>query len=276
MAGAPVSSEAVARGLVDTLDGSFLPRNAPRGDVGRFTDLDIAEGIGWVGEEARLIEILLDAGIFARHEEHRLVRVDYHRLAPNFIRASVNSAGGFVTGPEPGSKHEAKGGAKAPPKTTAEAAPESEPGTAFSIQSLPILTNPSSDPIDDGDGSNFVEGVDEVILDAKTFEEIKPDCARVADLVRIGRSPLNDADSETVIRCVVVARQRLPKGELDAIIKRVRKKSETVRLQSKIGYFKTAIITACEKAGVDFHFASKFDLPRRQPNETTVPEGAVA
>ena len=114
-----------------------------------------------------------------------------------------------------------------------------------------------------------------MFLDSETYERLKPDFQRVAALVKVGHGPLRDGDRADVIRCVAVARERLPAGELDAIIERFQRKLRTTKLDSKIAYFKKSILTACEDAGVDFHFASKFDVPPR-PVPAVTAEGAVA
>ena len=133
------------------------------------------------------------------------------------------------------------------------------------------------DPVEettDGDGLNIDEGGDQMFFDADVYEKLKPPFQRVADMVRVGRNPLNDADRDTVIRCVVVAARRLPQGELDAIIRRVRRAFETTKVQSRIGFFKSAVVNACTDAGVDYHFAAKFDLPHH--SEQAAQQEAVA
>lgn len=49
-----------ARGLLDTL-WNFVATNCPAGDLGRFTDEEIATGIDWRGDAQELIQAFLDA-----------------------------------------------------------------------------------------------------------------------------------------------------------------------------------------------------------------------
>ena len=49
-----------ARGLLDTL-WNFVANNCPAGDLGRFTDEEIATGIDWRGDAQELIRAFLDA-----------------------------------------------------------------------------------------------------------------------------------------------------------------------------------------------------------------------
>lgn len=92
-----VALEAIARGLWDTFITRFMPSNAPRGDVGRWTNEDIAEGVGWLGDADELVEAMIRAGRLAQHAEHRLIVVDWHRLAPAYLRSNIKHVGGFVT-----------------------------------------------------------------------------------------------------------------------------------------------------------------------------------
>jgi hypothetical protein len=93
----PVAPNVQARGIWDTLVTSFVPANAPRGDIGRFTDEDIAEGVGWQGKASDLVESLLKAGRLVAHPEHRLLVANWHRIAPAYLRSNVKHAGGFLT-----------------------------------------------------------------------------------------------------------------------------------------------------------------------------------
>jgi hypothetical protein len=78
----------------------FTMSNAPRGDIGRHTDEDIAAGIDYEGEATGLIQCLVGTGWLDESEEHRLVVHDWHDHAPNFIHAKLKKLGqSFVTKP---------------------------------------------------------------------------------------------------------------------------------------------------------------------------------
>lgn len=66
-----------AVGMVETL-WHFTAIHAIRGNVGKWSDAEIADGIGWPTDDAaRLIEALVDAGLVDRHSVHRLVIHDW-------------------------------------------------------------------------------------------------------------------------------------------------------------------------------------------------------
>lgn len=48
-----------ARGLLDTL-WDFVRKNCPRGDIGRFTDQEIAMGLDWTGDAETLVRVLVE------------------------------------------------------------------------------------------------------------------------------------------------------------------------------------------------------------------------
>jgi hypothetical protein len=66
-------------------------KNTPRGDIGRFTDEDIAIAVYWDGEPAVLITALVETGWLDQHQEHRLVVHDWHEHAPRYIHAWLKS-----------------------------------------------------------------------------------------------------------------------------------------------------------------------------------------
>jgi hypothetical protein len=174
-----VAHETLARGIVDRLDNEWMPRNAPQGDAGKFENVDIAEGVGWQLAAERLVAGLLEAGIFANCDEHRLVRIEYHTVAPNYIRDKVRRLGGFVTSPpdakakpeaKPKPRAAAKGGAKDKASDSAKANPGGEPGPGFS--SSPSLSFPSpSSPSCLTAGADWEEEVEESVR--KGLEEAR-------------------------------------------------------------------------------------------------------
>ncbi|MEX0866801.1 MAG: hypothetical protein WD030_05540, partial [Pirellulales bacterium] len=77
-------TEGVARhfvaGLLDAL-WEFTSLYAPAGDVGRFSDADLATAVEWPHEAGELVEMLVAAGLLLRSEPHRLIVADWSQRA---------------------------------------------------------------------------------------------------------------------------------------------------------------------------------------------------
>lgn len=79
----------VAAGILESL-WHWTSRYARRGDVGRYSDDEIAEGIGWRARPAsELLHALIQAGWVDRSEDHRLVIHDVADHADEAWRKSV-------------------------------------------------------------------------------------------------------------------------------------------------------------------------------------------
>lgn len=100
-----------------------------------------------------------------------------------------------------------------------------------------------------------------MLVSPQAFERLASQFKQVADVVRVGHNRLSDDDRDDIVRCVVVAVERLPPGELSQIVARVRRALPRARPRSRVGYFKRAIQNACIDAGVDFRSAAQFELP---------------
>src|SRR5512139_2159760 len=76
----------------------FTIENAPRGDIGRFTDEEIAVGIEYDGDAAQLIEGLVSTRWLDRCRTYRLVVHDWHEHCEVFVRKRLERKGiSFVT-----------------------------------------------------------------------------------------------------------------------------------------------------------------------------------
>ena len=67
----------------------FTASNAKLGDVGRFTDEEIAAWIDWIGDCDELVEALVACGWLRESEEHRLVVTDWHEHCPTYIKGNA-------------------------------------------------------------------------------------------------------------------------------------------------------------------------------------------
>ncbi len=67
--------------------------NAKRGDIGRFSNEEIAIECDWTGDPDELIDGLVGAGWVDESTEHRLVIHDWPEHAPRYIHAWIKSQG---------------------------------------------------------------------------------------------------------------------------------------------------------------------------------------
>jgi hypothetical protein len=78
-----------AVGLLELL-WHFTARHAIRGDVGKWSDAEIASGIRWPAEYAkRLIDALIEARLLDRHKGHRLVIHDWRDHADESTKKTL-------------------------------------------------------------------------------------------------------------------------------------------------------------------------------------------
>ena len=86
-----------AVGILESL-WHMASTQAQRGDIGKWSDEDIAAQLEWEGDETTLIEALVGCGWLDEHPEHRLVVHDWHAHADTTVRRSPQVRDhGFVT-----------------------------------------------------------------------------------------------------------------------------------------------------------------------------------
>lgn len=66
-------------------------KNAKRGDIGRYTNEEIAIECEWEGDPDELVDALVETGWIDRSVEHRLVIHDWSQHAPRYIHAWIKS-----------------------------------------------------------------------------------------------------------------------------------------------------------------------------------------
>ena len=71
----------------------FTADYAPRGDVGRFSDEDIARAVGWHGQASRLVGALQGVGYLEAHPEHRYIIHDWETHADRAIKQRLERNG---------------------------------------------------------------------------------------------------------------------------------------------------------------------------------------
>lgn len=83
------------RGVVGLLELLWMVtgQQCPRGDIGRFSDEDIAELLDWSGDPELLVQALLSTGWLDPHSEARLIVHDWPDHAPGYIHALLTRRG---------------------------------------------------------------------------------------------------------------------------------------------------------------------------------------
>lgn len=64
-------------------------KNAMAGDIGRFSNEEIAVEVEWPGDPDNLVEALVETGWLDRSDQYRLVVHDWHDHAPKYVRANL-------------------------------------------------------------------------------------------------------------------------------------------------------------------------------------------
>lgn len=73
-------------------------KNAPRGDIGKFTNEEIAIGCYWEQDPDEFVDALIECGWLDESEEHRLVVHDWSDHAPSWVVGNLKRHGKTVIG----------------------------------------------------------------------------------------------------------------------------------------------------------------------------------
>lgn len=106
--------------------------SAPEGDIGRFTNIEIAAWMEWSGDPEELIDALVESGWLDSCPKYRLIVHDWEAHCPNFVKGSLKSQNKPFAKPQANSGG-AKGGAR----------PQAKPPTIKSSQTKPNQTSTS-------------------------------------------------------------------------------------------------------------------------------------
>lgn len=80
-------------GLLEVMVNHWAPDFAVTGAIGKWNDQDIADGLGWDGDPAKLVAALIESGYVDRHPEHRLVIHDWELHADQGVRNKLKKLG---------------------------------------------------------------------------------------------------------------------------------------------------------------------------------------
>lgn len=83
------------RGIIGLLEGLWLAtaKNCPAGDIGRFTNEEIAILVDWDGDPDVLVDALVACGWIDRNDQCRLVVHDWAEHAPNHVSNNLKRWG---------------------------------------------------------------------------------------------------------------------------------------------------------------------------------------
>lgn len=155
----------VAVGILEGL-WHFASDYTPAGDVGRFSDEEIAEAIGTSIEPGRLVEALVSAAWLEHSDTHRLLVHDWHQHCEDSIHAKLARAGSlFANGATPSRsklgkderqsppvpaggirRPSAPGGGRRPPAAISGGLPEPEPKPVPEPEAVPARARETPPP----------------------------------------------------------------------------------------------------------------------------------
>jgi hypothetical protein len=144
------------RGVVGLLELLWqeTTRQAPRGDIGRFSNEEIAILCDWDGDPDRLIEALIETNWLDIHSEHRLIIHDWADHAPQWLRNCLKAKrSDFVSQDQPGDPT----GDHTPDPTgdhTGDNTPDPAPSRDSSLRLRLRLSSPLPPPPPDATGED--------------------------------------------------------------------------------------------------------------------------
>jgi hypothetical protein len=83
------------RGTIGLLEGMWLAvgKNCPRGDIGKFSNEEIAIMCDWEGDADELVNALVDCGWLDVCSVERLVVHDWHDHCPTYVKGGLTTRG---------------------------------------------------------------------------------------------------------------------------------------------------------------------------------------
>lgn len=132
------------RGLVGLLELLWhgTATQAPQGDIGKFSNEEIAILVDWEGDYDQLVDALVDTGWLDRCSRHRLVVHDWGQHAPNWVRMLVKKR--ELSFSEASAEASTEGSAEASQEASTEASAEGTPNLT-----KPNLTNMTPNGVSD-------------------------------------------------------------------------------------------------------------------------------
>lgn len=91
----PIDVETIATGILERL-WHTTATDAFRGDIGRLSNDEIAESVGWFGDADMIVSMLIESRWIDPHDKCRLVVHDWAEHAPNWVKGNAKNHGGFI------------------------------------------------------------------------------------------------------------------------------------------------------------------------------------
>jgi hypothetical protein len=226
------TAETIAVGLLESLWHATIT-NALEGNIGKLTDEDIAEELGWLGDASLLVDALVQAGWLDRCSTHRLVIHDWHDHAPDFVKGNlIRHNKEFAIATCPGQ-------------------PTKQPAIATCPSNTPNLTKPNRT-----DGTELTcapaSPVSQFGFEEK-WEEIRTVAKRISETIDPGRR-LTARNRDLTLHLAGMA-VIYPESE-EAVLGAVERTGDKIRSSTPPdrpwGYLKDQAIRGCRDAGLQF------------------------
>jgi hypothetical protein len=227
------------RGTVGLLELLWIgtAKNCPEGDIGRFTNEEIAIMCDWDGDPDAMVSALAETGWLDPCSTHRLVVHDWREHAPDYIKGNLAKHGRqFAIAACP----QATPQQQLAPSTPAADAP------SFPFPSLPYKS------IDRLERTNDSGEVREKIVTPEIWDEMLPNFKRTSEILGKGK-PLSKRNRDTVIRGVIVAKCLIGQEFLGELLQATADGIRDERVKNPFSYFKGSLIRECTNLGMSFH-----------------------
>jgi len=155
-------------------------KNAPEGDIGRFSNEDIAIACHWENDPDLFVNAMVECGWLDASDEWRLVVHDWAQHAPTWVGGNLKRHGRDFRHP---CAQAAKEVTKQPTSEVAIAACYLQPPSLPS-QAKPNQASPSSPQSPPSDGTDWMEVWSRVGVDDDFFDRVREEANRFARLKR--------------------------------------------------------------------------------------------
>ena len=184
----------------------FAGQYTPRGDLGRYSDDEIAEGVGWACERpaSELIEALVAVRFVDRSKDHRLIIHDWSEHADDAVHKQLKrKALSFADGAAPYARNKVRGAADSADPEPAAPSVETCRDTSRHFAPVACLPEPEPEPEPEPSGSGSVR-CSEKASPPPPDNQAAGDLAQLAEAMHAamprGSSPPDGAIVATVLR----------------------------------------------------------------------------
>lgn len=231
-----------------------VAKNCPRGDIGKFSNEEIAIEMDWEADHDRLVAALVETGWLDEHDECRLVVHDWAEHAPHHVAGSLKRHGKEFVVP---TTDVPTGGEEAPIGSSSGEAPIG--GSSRDPPTKPNLTKPEPSVTKPEPTPNQNQGLAAArdadgILDVLDFEGLAEDgrayevAGKLAAALQKRR--IGGMDSQWVWRHAALG-ELLKPGAISDIAAKVLER----QIRKPKGYIEKALREECKAIGVELRVA---------------------